>query len=209
MIKINTSIAILISTIVVGCATIVSGTTQQVTFQSSPDDALIKVNGRILGKTPLTIRLDKASGQTLTIEKDGYKTFTTSMDTSIEPMFFGNIIIGGLLGSTTDGISGAINNYTQDQYIITLEPLTADNYTSTMHLSKREYARRFMFVNYKKLKTELSINSGEVIDASFELLDISDKNKEEATEQMKRDILTESEPALFIEKTLDRYLKTA
>ena len=36
-----------------GCATIVSGTTQEVSFQSNPEDAKVSVSGRVIGKTPL------------------------------------------------------------------------------------------------------------------------------------------------------------
>jgi len=199
-------LAIFLSAFIASCATILSGTTQQVTFQSSPDGALVRVSGKPLGKTPLTIQLDKNTGQTLTIEKDGYKTFSTSMDTSVDPWFFGNILIGGLLGSTTDGVSGAINSYSPGQYIITLEPLTADNYTSNMHLTNREYARRFLYLNYDKLRKDLSKNAGEVLDASLQLLIISNKNKSSAISSMKNDIFIESDASLFIEATLTKYL---
>ena len=42
----------------------------------------------------------------------------------MNPWFFGNIVIGGLLGSTTDGVSGAINEFSPDQYFVTLSPNT-------------------------------------------------------------------------------------
>ena len=105
-----------------GCATIVSGTDQEVTFNSEPEGATVSVTGKVLGKTPVTIRLDKEKNQILTFEKEGYKTYTTQMSTTMDGWFWGNIVIGGFFGSTTDGASGAINEYSPDQYFVTLSP---------------------------------------------------------------------------------------
>lgn len=105
-----------------GCATIVSGTDQEVTFNSEPEGATVSVTGKVLGKTPVTIRLDKEKNQILTFEKEGYKTYTTQMSTTMDGWFWGNIVIGGFFGSTTDGASGAINEYSPDQYFVTLTP---------------------------------------------------------------------------------------
>ena len=38
-----------------GCASIVSGTDQKLTFNSEPEEATVTVSGRVLGKTPLTV----------------------------------------------------------------------------------------------------------------------------------------------------------
>lgn len=88
-----------------GCATIVSGTDQKLTFDSEPEGATVTVAGRVLGKTPLTVEVDKDKNLALTFEKEGYKTYTTQLSTSLEPWFWGNIVIGGLVGSTTDSLS--------------------------------------------------------------------------------------------------------
>lgn len=40
-----------------GCASLISGSTQPVTFNSSPDGASVTLSGQVLGKTPVTIVL--------------------------------------------------------------------------------------------------------------------------------------------------------
>lgn len=93
------------------CATIVSGKYQTVTFNSEPQGAKVIVNGRTLGTTPLTLPLEKASNQTLSFEKEGYNTVTLPLTTTLNGWFWGNIVLGGLLGSTTDGLTGAVHEY--------------------------------------------------------------------------------------------------
>ncbi len=57
-----------------GYATIASGTTQTVTFISNPEGAPIELDGRTLGKAPLSITLKKKEGQRVTAKLEGYKT---------------------------------------------------------------------------------------------------------------------------------------
>jgi len=40
-----------------GCASIMHGTHQDLTFQSNPDNATVTVGGRVIGKTPITTSL--------------------------------------------------------------------------------------------------------------------------------------------------------
>ena len=90
-----------------GCASIISGKSQEVSFDSQPDGVTVDVNGKVLGKTPFTVTIARKSDQSITFTKDGYKPTTMRLETSINGWFWGNIVIGGLLGSTTDGLSGA------------------------------------------------------------------------------------------------------
>ena len=107
---------------VTGCAAIVTGVDQKMTFNSEPDGATVIVSGKAVGKTPLTVEVDKGKNQALVFEKDGYKPFTTQLSTTLNSWFWGNIVFGGFLGSTTDGVSGAIYEFSPDQYFVTLTP---------------------------------------------------------------------------------------
>jgi hypothetical protein len=40
----------------------------------------------------------------------------------MNPWFWGNIVLGGFVGSTTDGLSGAVYEYSPNQYMVTLQP---------------------------------------------------------------------------------------
>ncbi|MCZ7627552.1 MAG: PEGA domain-containing protein [Candidatus Methylomirabilis sp.] len=79
-----------------GCASIVSGRTQEVSFTSNPEGATVTVNGRIIGKTPLTANLQREKGQSLAFSKEGYKTLSREFETDLNGWFWGNIVIGGL-----------------------------------------------------------------------------------------------------------------
>ena len=79
-----------------GCATIVSGTTQSVTIQSTPAGASVFIDGVEKGVTPLTLELKRKADTTLKVSKEGYQDVTMPLPTKFNSMFWGNIIIGGL-----------------------------------------------------------------------------------------------------------------
>lgn len=91
-----------------GCASILKGKTQQVTILSNVEDAENLVNGQRIGKTPYTGQIKRASDMTLTLSKAGYQAKTITIDTSVEPIFFGNVVCGGAPGSTTDYATGSM-----------------------------------------------------------------------------------------------------
>ena len=93
------------------CATIVSGKSQVVTIDSNVKGAEVVVNGSTLGKTPYNGPIPRANPTTLTLKKDGYASKTVTLNTEVEPMFWGNIIFGGVFGSTTDNATGAMYKY--------------------------------------------------------------------------------------------------
>ena len=88
-----------------GCSTLLSDKSQIVTFQSTPTGATVSVNGTKIGVTPITTLIEKKSGQILTISKEGYKTFSTAMTTTIDAWFWVNILNTGI-GSITDLVTG-------------------------------------------------------------------------------------------------------
>lgn len=67
-----------------GCAGMISGKTQNVTFKSEPAEADVYVNGVIMGKTPLTANIKKGKEQMATIKKDGYKSVDIPLVTAFD-----------------------------------------------------------------------------------------------------------------------------
>ena len=141
-----------------GCASIISGRTQEVSFASNPEGTTVTVNGRIIGKTPLTVNLQKKSGQSLVFSKDGYKTLSMQLETSIDGWFWGNIVLGGVIGSTTDGITGSVYKYAPSQYMVTLEPDGTNKIDGKSALSDQQKAKEYIVVAYKSLIEELTKN---------------------------------------------------
>ena len=181
--------------ILAGCASIISGTGQEVSFNSDPDDATVTVNGRILGKTPFTVRLDRKSGQSVLFAKEGYRPITMQLETTLNGWFWGNILTGGLIGSTTDGISGAAVQYSPNQYYAKLvqEGKVIDTNPKSM-------AKEYIVVNYIKILEELNTQPGQHIDALFNILHIPADKKSEALVSLKKLSEEDKDIVSFAEK---------
>jgi hypothetical protein len=174
-----------------GCATIVGGgSTQEVNFQSQPEGALVSLNGTVIGKTPMAVTLKRQSEQTLAFSKDGYQTQTMQMTTSMNPWFWGNILIGGLLGSTTDGVSGAVHEYVPGKYFVTLPPIGAISVLSVPTLSPppagdQAKVKEFIVLEYSNICKDLSKGSGEYLNTMLVLLNIRQEFQSSAVSKMR------------------------
>jgi len=170
------SIVVLASSLVFsGCASIVTGSTQEMTFDSNPDGALVSVNGRPMGRTPLVIRLNKDSeDQELTFSKEGYRTASFPIASKVNPWFWGNIVCGGLLGSSTDGISGAMHEYSPSHYMATLTPVGAGSspIAREVSLSANQKIKDFVVISYGQLQVDLSKGTGEYLSSLLSMLNI-------------------------------------
>lgn len=93
------------------CSTIVKGDNQTVSILSNVKGADVYVNGEMIGQTPYTGPVERAADTTVTLKKTGYETKTVTLNTTFEPVFWGNIIFGGFIGSTTDMASGSMYKY--------------------------------------------------------------------------------------------------
>ena len=160
--------------LVSGCASIITGTDQNLTFNSEPDGATVTVAGKVVGKTPLSVQIDKGKNQSLTFEKEGYKTHTTQLSTSLTPWFWGNIVLGGLVGSTIDGVSGAINEFEPDQYFVTLTPETPFG----MSTSKPRQIKEIIIAFGSEVRKQLVAGGGESVDALIEILELENTDKQ-------------------------------
>jgi len=98
-----------------GCATILGGGSHQTVSINSPKPfkgTMTYTDGKGMQHftTPTTLSVERRSKDILLESKDeGFHTTTVKSD--INPWFFGNIIFGGLIGSTTDSVGGAAWKY--------------------------------------------------------------------------------------------------
>jgi hypothetical protein len=104
-----------------GCATIFDGETQLLTFDSVPTGAEVYVDGVLLGVTPMSASVKRKKDATLTLKKEGYVDRVMPMATTMNMTFLGNLVTGGLFGTTTDSATGAINKYEPGQFMVTLQ----------------------------------------------------------------------------------------
>jgi|GEM_PF-595960 len=120
-----------------GCASIVSGTHKEVKIYSDPSGAKFTIYnkaGTVVEShvTPATISLERGSGYfskeqyKLVFEQTGYYTGETQIKGSLNTMYFGNLIFGGLLGLLiVDPITGAMWTIDSKELTYNLVPVQA------------------------------------------------------------------------------------
>ncbi|SEA22580.1 PEGA domain-containing protein [Bizionia paragorgiae] len=91
------------------CATIVSGSRQNVEITSEPSAATVFINEIEIGNAPVQKNLKRNQDYQLTLKLDGYKTYETKLERKFNAWYLGNISIGGLIGIIIDPITGAIH----------------------------------------------------------------------------------------------------
>lgn len=190
-----------------GCATIITGTTQEVSFHSNPEGATVMVDGTTLGKTPLTFPLKKDKYDSVTFTKDGYKTLILPMQNNLNGWFWGNIVIGGFIGSTTDSVSGAIHQYSPGQYMVSLEPLAASKIEVETSKDARQKAREFIVMAYSQILRDLSTGQGEYLRSLFGLLEIRAEEQVEAIKKLRSLSEVYTNILEFADHAIDIYLK--
>lgn len=186
------------SVLTTGCATIMSGPTQQMSFQSSPDGATVTIVRKpsplvvaankppdelILGTTPLTVQMLRTEfPQAVIFSKQGYSPVEMPLDFHLSGWFWDNILAGGFVGSTTDSISGSGTEYAPDHFFATLSSAQASAIERDTLRSHQEQTRLFIVRRYDSLISDLSRGHGEDLSAVFTLLSV-DRAHEAVTRQ--------------------------
>jgi hypothetical protein len=119
---------VILSLGVLGCASIIKGGNQTLSFKSTPPEAKLKVYDRkgemiISGSTPYVATLKRGSGYfksakyRVVVEKEGYQPKEFQIDGSINGWYLGgNLIFGGLIGYLiVDPATGAMWTLTPDE----------------------------------------------------------------------------------------------
>ena len=110
------------------CSTIISGTTTTVNLQPSDSEYQEPIKVQIKGKySAQTINLPgtfstKTGNDSLvvTVKDKCFRETSTVLEPKINYWVLGNFITGGLTGTTTDALSGALWTY-DDVYVINVE----------------------------------------------------------------------------------------
>src|SRR5688500_6134791 len=157
-----------------GCATIVDGTSQNVTFNSQPNGVKILVNGAQIGVTPLTTQIKRSKDTVILAQKEGYQDQTIALQTKVNTYFWGNIITGGVLGSTTDGVSGAMIEYSPNMYYVTLEAKERPQYARSQEerLDGDKKVRSFIIRNFEEIANDIAKGNGEYLSALYSMLGV-------------------------------------
>lgn len=167
------------------CASIFSGKTQPVSFDSEPSEVTVTINGRVMGKTPLTTQLKKEKNQVITFEKEGYKTQTRSLDTRITGWFWVNTLglTYGLFSSTTDRLNGSMYQYAPNRYYVNLVPKNAVG-VGDMPAAAR--IKDFVVSSYDHLANDIKSGKGEYLESLYQLLEITPEQRAGSLSELRR-----------------------
>jgi len=90
-----------------GCASIFDGDTSILSIMTDPKDATVTIKGSQSGEiitkhTPCSISLNKGSDYMVSIELAGYRSENVMIRREISGWFWGNILLGGIIGMVID-----------------------------------------------------------------------------------------------------------
>lgn len=104
------------------CATLFTGTSDLISFNTDPEGAKVIIDGIEVCKTPCTANIKRKLGDKFVEFKlDGYETRLITLDSEFNPVTLLNIAIGGLIGFGIDLATGSIMKYGRRAYDIELE----------------------------------------------------------------------------------------
>ncbi len=109
--------------LVSGCASIISGTTQEVAVNSSPDGAtcdIMRDGVRVQRVVTPASAIVQRTNQSLLVSctKPGYQAATATNPSGLEPWVFGNLLAGGVIGLVVDLSTGADNKYASPTAVV-------------------------------------------------------------------------------------------
>ena len=121
-ILLNIFIIILITIFGVSCASLISGTSQDIYINSNPEGATIYDGGLKVGRTPATITIKKSGlrDKEISLSLEGYERRTFILRKSFDAVAILNL--AGILGWAVDFATGAIMKYDKTNYDIDLDP---------------------------------------------------------------------------------------
>lgn len=104
-----------------GCASIMTAETQSINVTTSNNkQAEITVDDKTIMAPGMVVVLRDGKDKVVKSSADGCDN-ATPIKKEITSVFFGNIIIGGVIGSTTDGVTGKMWDYADNVEIACAE----------------------------------------------------------------------------------------
>lgn len=202
MLNIFTSLVLVLA--ISGCATMVDGTSQPVTFNSEPNRAKILINGVQVGVTPLTIQVKRAKNTMIVAKKEGYEQQQIPLQTKTNALFWGNILC--LYGSTTDYVSDAMLEYSPNMYFITLDPMRKSE-TDSDRLGYEKKVRNFILINHANLAQDLARGEGEYLSSLSSMLAVRGIARHDIIQQLRMVSATHQDPPSFAEAVVHTFVR--
>lgn len=141
-----------------GCATIFSGTSEDIKITTTPDDAMIYLNDRLLGQgeviTDVPREYANNSRPYIKVAKEGYQTQEFQLTNKFNSVSIINL--SAVYSWTTDFLSGAMFKYAPNAYHVQLVKEGTAGSTPTKYTLER-----YVLVNYEVIMTDLAKGYGE------------------------------------------------
>ena len=119
--KIGAAILCGVVVITSGCASIFTGTSDPITFESQPDGAKVQINGMRVGRTPVTALVKRSlSAPQVKISLDGYEPQNIMIQNSFNSIAILDIFFWP--GFIIDAATGSIMKYSILNYHVRLDP---------------------------------------------------------------------------------------
>lgn len=93
------------------CATIVKSGPDRIPVNSEPEGARVFLDGSPVGFTPMVLTVNRKDECVIEIKKDGYHAIRIDRDKELNGWFFGNLLIGGVIGLGIDLITSNQGKY--------------------------------------------------------------------------------------------------
>jgi len=104
------------------CATIFSGSRQQVSFNSDPPGAVVKVKGEAVGMTPMVANIKRASNRQVTFTREGFEPAQVQLKGNFNPTVLWNILWLPIPMFGVDYATGAAWRYNNHNVFVNLRP---------------------------------------------------------------------------------------
>ncbi len=192
--------ALALAALLSGCATIFSGTSDNVTFTSDPSNVKIYFDGRYMGTTPLTFEVPRvgfavANLKTIKAEKQGYKKQEFTLQTEFNTVAVVNTT--STIPWLVDFVSGAVTRYSPTDYHLILEP--AGGARGKNDVSRRIEIERYILLSYDNIVRDAAVGSGEHLASLGKLLRIDPAHTGDFLAMVNESALnTERSPVIFL-----------
>lgn len=152
-------------TLLSGCATIFSGTTDQVSFDANVPKVRVFIDGEYKGETPLNLTLSRNFMNNekfdAKFEKAGYKTQEFTLKRQ-----FNTIAVLDITSIPTSGgidvMTGALMRYSPTAYHVQM--LRGGHRAKSAEFQRSLRLYRYALTNYRKIQIDISHGGGEYLD---------------------------------------------
>ncbi len=105
------------------CASIFSGSMDEVSITSEPAGSLVVINDIPYGHTPLSVELEKGETYRVEVSSDGYETGYAVLSNKLGAGWIVLDVFTGLIPLIVDAVTGAWNSLSPDSVYVVLEPV--------------------------------------------------------------------------------------